>query len=432
MIKKLVFIFFALFAIQNHAQEGTASPYSFYGIGSLKFKGTAENNAMGGVGVYKDSVHINLQNPATYGGKNLSTFNNESRPVKFTVGGSHNSTRLHTYTTSEKGTASTFDYLAISIPVGKFGFGFGLLPYTSVGYKLQNKNSKGLVSDLFSGSGGVNKTYLSLGYEFKNGLSIGIEGNYNFGTIMNETVRFGYNEEGESIQKQTIEDNRSDLSGFDANLGIHYYRTIYKNLELQSSVTYSPEGQLGSKNQRFLSVRNLLASNPIPNVKEVDLQAKGLKTTDIVLPTLVSGGLGIGEPKKWFASAEYTWQNFASFDNKFLQNNITAFQDASELAFGGFYIPKYNSPNKYWKRVVYRAGVRTAKTGLNINGKSIEEFGMSFGLGLPVGRLFSNANFTFEYGTKGTTTADLVRENFMNFQISLSLNDRWFVKRKYD
>ena len=27
---------------------------------------------------------------------------------------------------------------------------------------------------------------------------------------------------------------------------------------------------------------------------------------------------------------------------------------------------------------------------------------------------------------------NLVKENFVNFQLSLSLNDRWFVKRKYN
>ena len=43
MIKKLVLVFIALFAIQSYAQQGTASPYSFYGIGSLKFKGTVES-----------------------------------------------------------------------------------------------------------------------------------------------------------------------------------------------------------------------------------------------------------------------------------------------------------------------------------------------------------------------------------------------------
>ena len=36
MIKKLVLVFIALSAIQGYAQQGTASPYSFYGIGKCK------------------------------------------------------------------------------------------------------------------------------------------------------------------------------------------------------------------------------------------------------------------------------------------------------------------------------------------------------------------------------------------------------------
>jgi hypothetical protein len=76
--------------------------------------------------------------------------------------------------------------------------------------------------------------------------------------------------------------------------------------------------------------------------------------------------------------------------------------------------------------------MRFENTGLKINDESINEFGISFGVGLPVGKLFSNANLGFEYGKRGTTSQNLVQENFFNFQLSLSLNDRWFVKRKYN
>ena len=65
MIKKIVFVFVALISFSSSAQEGTTSPYSFYGIGSLKFKGTVENRSMGGLSIYTDSIHINLRNPAS-------------------------------------------------------------------------------------------------------------------------------------------------------------------------------------------------------------------------------------------------------------------------------------------------------------------------------------------------------------------------------
>ena len=87
----------------------------------------------------------------------------------------------------------------------------------------------------------------------------------------------------------------------------------------------------------------------------------------------------------------------------------------------------------YWKRVVYRAGLHFENTGLEIATiETINEFGMSFGVGLPVGNVFSNANLGFEFGRRGTTNQNLIQENFFNFNISLSLNDRWFEKRKYN
>ena len=58
--------------------------------------------------------------------------------------------------------------------------------------------------------------------------------------------------------------------------------------------------------------------------------------------------------------------------------------------------------------------------------------GMTFGIGIPVVSMFSNLNLAVEIGKRGTTDANLVEEKFANLKMSLSLNDRWFVKRKYN
>jgi len=143
-------------------------------------------------------------------------------------------------------------------------------------------------------------------------------------------------------------------------------------------------------------------------------------------------GAGIGEPRKWFFGAEYTMLKTSQFSNPIFSVDNATFEDASEIALGGFFIPQYTSFNKYWKRMVYRAGMRFEKTGLKINNESIKEFGMSFGVGIPVGGAFSNANLGFEVGKRGTTNQNLIQENFVNFHLSLSLNDRWFEKRKFN
>tara|TARA_R110001583_G_scaffold5101_1_gene28197 strand:- start:259 stop:1572 length:1314 start_codon:yes stop_codon:yes gene_type:complete len=437
MIKKLVLVFIAFIAIQSYAQQGTASPYSFYGIGTLKFKGTVENRSMGGLSIYTDSIHLNLRNPASYATQNLGSipFNGESRPVKYSVGGSQSSLNFKSNSSSDKASSTTFDYMALSIPIGKFGVGFGLLPYTSVGYKLENVNSSGGLLNKFRGEGGVNKVYVGVGYLLTKNLSIGADVSYNFGNIQNSIIEYAYDSEGNPLLYQSRESNRSDLSGINFNLGLTYKTMINEHYEFVSGITYTPESNLTSNNQRTFSTISINSSTGTEfelNSFETDLDALGLKQTSLTLPSKFSIGAGIGKPRLWFVGAEYTIQNTSKFFNPLFSSLTTSYENASTYSLGGFYIPQYNSFNSYLKRVVYRAGLHYENTGLIINNESINEFGISFGLGLPVGDLFSNANLGLEIGKRGTTNGNLIQENFVNFQISLSLNDRWFQKRKYD
>ena len=389
MIKKLVLVFIAVFAINSYGQEGTASPYSFYGIGSLKFRGTVENRSMGGLSIYTDSIHINLQNPAGYAGKNLEILNGESRPVKFTVGGTYSDVKLKSDSESANASATTFDYLAMSIPMGKFGFGFGLLPYTAVGYKLESIDDN-RISNRFRGEGGLNKAFLGLGYLITDGLSIGIDAHYNFGNIQNSNIAFRYDDDGNSTQYQTREDNRSDLSGLNINLGLSYKTMIGKKLELVSGVTYTPQSNLVSKNQRSFSTIAISSSGneTVFNSIQTDLEPLGLLETDLVMPSKFSIGAGIGEPRKWFVGIESEYQQTSSFSNELYTSTAVAYENASSISIGGFYIPQYNSFTSYLKRSVYRAGLYFENTGLNIENESIKEFGISFGVGLPVGSFF--------------------------------------------
>ncbi len=171
----------------------------------------------------------------------------------------------------------------------------------------------------------------------------------------------------------------------------------------------------------------------IANTIDADLEADGLRNTKLTLPSRLALGAGIGKPKVWFVGAEYTLQNTSVFSNPIYSNAVTSYENASRIAVGGFVIPYYNAFSGYFKRVVYRAGFNFANTGLVIKDESIKEFGISFGLGLPIGarNLLSNANIGFEFGQRGTTNQNLVKENFFNINISLSLNARWFEKRKF-
>lgn len=433
MIRKLVIVLIACYAVQTHAQEGTASPYSFYGIGSLKFKGTVENRSMGGLSIYTDSIHVNLKNPAAYVGPNLKIWNDENRPVKFTVAGSHSSINLKANSGEAKVSTSTFDYLALTLPLGDFGVGFGLVPYTSVGYKLEDFDDSAL-RNRYAGEGGVNRAFLGIGYRITDKLSAGIDLNYNFGNIQNSAIEIVYDDEGRPVQYQTRENNRSDLSGVNFNLGLTYKTMISEKLEMQAGITYSPKSNITSKNQRAFSTLTISGTGQefVINGFDADLTSLGLDETDLTLPSRFSIGAGVGAPRNWFAGLEYSRQNTSQFSNPIVSINNANFVNASSISLGGFFIPDYNSFSSYWKRVTYRAGLHYENTGLEINEQRINEFGMSFGVGLPVGGFFSNANLGAELGRRGTKDLNLIQENFFNFQISLSLNDQWFEKRKYN
>ena len=434
MIKRIFLITILFLSFNFQAQEGTSSPYSFYGIGSLKFKGTTENRAMGGLSIYNDSIHMNFRNPASYVGKNLFSFNNEARLVKFTVGIGHSDTKLETSNASDNTTTTTFDYLGLNVPMGKFGMGFGLIPHSSVGYKLESRNSIDSLQYKYSGNGGLNKVFLGFGYLISDNISIGVDARYNFGNIQNNALEFLYDDEQLPLDYQAREINRSDLSGINYNLGISYNAVFNEKNQLISSLTYSPGYNLKSKNKRtFASVIENDSGIEYPiNEIEVDLLSLDLEETDLKMPSKMSIGLGIGSIRNWFVGSEYTMIKSSVFSSDLLDIENATFEDSSILSIGGFYIPDYNSFNKVWQRIVYRSGIYFEKTGLNINNQSIKEFGISFGLGIPVGRLFSNLNTVVEIGRRGTTNENLVKENFVNFQLSLSLNDRWFVKRKYN
>ncbi len=440
MIKKLVLVFAAILTFQVYAQENGVSPYSFYGIGVQKFKGTVENRSMGGLSVALDSIHVNLRNPASYTGNNLEVWNGENRPVKFAVGGSHSSVNLKSNTSEASSSSTAFDYLAINIPVGKAGVGFGLLPFTSVGYQIDNfntdNNGDAVISSSFNGSGGVNKAFLGLGYQVTRALSLGVDFQYNFGTIESDALLFNFDDDNTPLARQSKENNRSTLSGLNLNLGLYYNTKFYKNLEVSTSLVYAPKSTLVSRNTRSLSRvliagarRDQQAEDLITNV---DLESLNLDKVDLEIPSTLSIGLGIGQIRKWFVGAEYTVQDKSDFNNPFTTTGNATFEEASVFALGGYYIPQYNSYTSYFNRIVYRAGIRQETTGLNVNGESIDEFGMSFGLGLPLSGGASNINLGFEFGKRGTTDNNLIEENFFNLRIGLSLSDRWFQKRKYN
>ncbi|UOB18732.1 outer membrane protein transport protein [Abyssalbus ytuae] len=419
MIRK-IFVVITLFVLTfSFAQEGTTSPYSYYGMGDLKFKGTIENQAMGGLSVYSDSIHLNLRNPSSLADLKLTTF---------TAGISHHSIEYHNATDNKTKNHVSFDYLAVGFPLSnKMGLSFGIMPYTAVGYDLTAEGDLDGQQQIkeFTGEGGLNKVFLSLGYKITHNLSLGITGNYDFGkldntnSVLTEDVIYG-----------TREVNASELSGIDFNIGANYQGKILGDLIVRTSASFTPEAKISSLNTRTVSTF-LAGSTSSIETEEVDLEAMGLRDTDLILPSNFTLGVGLGKQYKWFVGSEVQSIRSSEFSNPLLNIQNVEYKNGYTFSVGGFYIPNYSSLTSYWSKVVYRAGFRFEETGLMVNNQEINNFGISFGVGLPVGG-FSNLNLNFEYGNRGTINAGLIEEDYFNVKLSLSLNERWFVKRKYD
>ena len=131
MLRTIALLFFSLISQFASTQVGSSSPYSFAGIGEINFRGNQINRFMGGIDIYNDSIHANLNNPASYG---------DLKMVTYSMGINYKVTNLSDKESSHQTSNSSLDYLGIAIPTGKFGFGFGLVPYSSVGYRLEGRN----------------------------------------------------------------------------------------------------------------------------------------------------------------------------------------------------------------------------------------------------------------------------------------------------
>ncbi|MBD0777181.1 hypothetical protein HPE56_05185 [Maribacter sp. ANRC-HE7] len=427
MIKKIVIAIVCIASTGLYAQNGSVSPYSYFGFGDIQSKGTIENQMMGGIGMFADSIHVNLKNPAAYSALGIK-YGEDFGNTTYTVGLSHNRLSFANNIESQSNSVTNLEYIAVGMALKKgLGIGFGVMPYSSVGYDMLSESTNGnddRVLNRYYGDGGLNKVYFSIGYEFMDDLSVGVTANFNFGTLENNRVQTV-----EDVQYGTLDKRSSKVNGMDFNYALNYTPSFKDKYRLFASVRVNTQANLTSKNTKEIGS---FAVNSGANIEVVDvnLDASNLRHTELKVPTTTTLGLGFGEDRKWFVGGEYSFQGMGSFTNDFVDAPNLRYQDASSFAFGGFYIPDYSAFSGYFKRMTYRAGLRFDKTGMLLKDHEINNFGITFGFGLPMRGSFSNLNLGFEVGRKGTKYDNLIEENYFKVNVGLSLNDIWFRKRR--
>ena len=401
------------------AQSNTSSPYSIGGLGEIAFKGNAINRLMGGLDIVSDSLHANLNNPASLGDLKL---------VTYSLGLNYKSTKLSSIAANESVISASIDYLVVAIPTKKFTFGFGILPATSVGYRLQSVIEGDDINNVVNrneGYGGLNQTFLSIGFKVFEFLNFGVSANYNFGRITNESSR-----QEQNIDFGTFFTKTSSLAGFNYRFAIQLKIPLTSRVRLDAMAYYVPNNSLTATNESVYFTRSVTTQD-LGDFENLDLAAINLNETSISLGNQYSFGLGITKDKKWFVGGQYSRRNSADYVNNFISLDNITYANGSRLSFGGFYLPDYSSITSYWKRIVYRAGVRFEDTGVLFNDQALKETGISFGVSLPMAG-FSNANIGLEFGKRGNQDNGLIQESYWNLIVGLSLNDIWFIKRKFN
>ena len=413
---RLFLITFLFITSHLLAQKGTLSPYSFYGLGESLFSGTADQRSMGGLVAHVDSIHHNVLSPASLA---------ELKLVNYSIGANYSSRDFISNANSSRNETAGLDYMTVAIPTKYFGFGFGLLPKTAVGYRLSvyDEIDGTSYNSNYEGNGGINQVFFSLGFSPIKNFGFGAAVHYNFGSITRVHTR---QDDGIDLLSQL--NNESELTGVEWNLSLYYKIKLSNQLQIQLHSAYQPIAKLKSINVRSISTYTTLGEQR--DTQEVNLSLEGLDETISELPARQTIGIGIGEPKKWYIGGQWT-ETDDSINNAFYSVGSVRYEPASQLTLGGYFIPEYNSFTSYWKRIVYRIGFVSSKTGMNLNDRAIENNGITFGVGLPVAG-FSNVNMGFEIGKLGAGGESLIEENYVNIRIGFSLNDRWFIKRKYN
>jgi len=415
-------IFFVLTTSFVVSQTNTGSPYSLNELGEINFLGNISNLSMGGIDSAIDSIEFNINNPSSLA--KLKTTN-------YLIGTFYKSTGISNVNTTDNINTANINYIAVGIPTKRFGFGFGVLPYSSVGFNLQTteeyNTANSINSRLFGAEGNINKAFVSIGFPLLKYLSLGASANYNFGKFNYEKFNLI-----ENVNYGIFSNSSSEISGFTYNFSSNLSIPLKNDFTLNLVYSFYPEGDLDSYNIESLYTSNTssITLESLGDFVDVDLNSRGIENTKLPVPKKSIFSLGLEKKNSWFLGFQYESKLSSNFENVFLDTQNVSYRDSNSLSIGGYIIPDSSSLISYWKRVVYRIGIKNEKKSIIVNNLPVNHFSLNLGLGLPIAGL-SKANLGLEIGKVGDNDS-LVKENYFALRLGLSLNDVWFIKRKYN
>ena len=420
-LKQIVLLTAVLLPFMALAQNQTASPYSFYGIGSTFEQGNIRTLGMGGTNLaVRSNLYVNITNPASYTGIDSLSFV-ASMGVQSTMA---------SYRTNEQTSnlnSTSINHITFGFPITRWWkSSLALLPFSNVGYEVQNDellDFNVLSRTIYSGTGGLDKINWGNAFQVTKNLSVGINSSYYFGRVQHLNTLI-FPDSAYIINAQLSE--RDLLDGFEFSIGVQYFIPTGENSFFGLAATYTPTTTLNVKTD-YLSTSFIGDEVGYEIVTDTIYFQEGLEG-ETTLPYSYGFGISWEKKNKLLLAADFMFDNWESFsylgESDNLDNKIRA-------SFGAEYIPTSNSLSSYFKLVRYRFGVRYNKMGLNFNNTDLEEYAISIGFGLPLRKSASVLNLGIEIGQNGTIENSLIQERFVKVALGISIKENWFRKGKY-
>jgi hypothetical protein len=329
---------------------------------------------------------------------------------------------------SNTNSTGNIHHIAIQMPFSKkIGASAGIQPYSNVGYRLKNIETDpyllstiGPIKYYHEGNGGITQAYFGLGFEpFKN-LSVGVNMSYLFGSLeyTMETIFPDY-----APYTSTKKLNSVIVRDIAFSIGAQYqfYFGTDENYKVTLGATLDNETSIGAQNIVFVSY-------PLGTTNDT-IQYNEMPKSSIDFPRNVTAGFTVAYKNQFLGGLEYSSQDWTNA--KFL-NSSDSLTSSQTIRAGVQYTPSPYDLRSYLKRVSYRAGFYYTRTPLQLLGNQINDYGITFGVGLPFRRSNSSFNLSFEMGKKGTLSNNLVEETYGVINVGFTFYDFWFVKRKYN
>ncbi|MCB0494807.1 MAG: hypothetical protein KDC79_01610 [Cyclobacteriaceae bacterium] len=421
--KKLFFVgVIALFIVGGKSfAQVTFSPYSSIGIGDIQDPNTAAKFGMGGLGISNGTYYsLNIVNPALLYKNQVALFSAallaESKNIS--------QDGFETY----KVGSGQLNHMAVAFPLisGKLSTSLVLSPYSAVNYNVTYQapidgHPTDSVSYVTKGDGGIDQLALSIGGELFKGFSVGVRASYLFSSVRKESASY-IPFDGSNYYVVTYNE-RLSFQDFLFGVGLAYSQQVGESA-VNFGLTYDLKTDLSSKYFARIDQENATGSTIFGDTLANDISVIQK------IPSKLGLGISYKYKNMWVAGIDYTTQDWEISKDPVSGNSL--YKKREKFVVGGEITPDVASVNNYLKRITYRVGASYTKTPYFVQETQITDFGINFGLSVPVVR-FSSLDFGFQFGNRGTLSNNLIKENYFRVYFGVSFNDnRWFLRPKFN